>query len=117
MDGEPDSVTVTHRGAAGVAMGPRLSLAGADTSIIFVFCRDRAFFVATERLLSRQKYVLSRQNYVSRDKHVFVATKHVFCRDKSMLVATKLSLTTKLCLSRQNIFIATKNDTCSSSRQ
>ena len=72
----------------------KLSLAGAATSIIFVatntfvatkddktfittntcFCRDKHNFVATNIILSQQKF--------GRDKHAFVATKDVFCRDK-----------------------------------
>ena len=56
-----------------------VSLAGAATTIIFVFCRDKITLVATK--------LLSRQNYVCRDKHdlclsrqIFVTTNIIFRR-------------------------------------
>ena len=84
-------------------VAPSLSLAGGDTSIIFVAtkglsrqtrplsgqkyaCRDK-FFVATKLCLLRQIFVatnkiLSRQPFCC-DRHIFVATKDAFCRDKN----------------------------------
>ena len=50
-----------------------VSLAGADTSIIFVVTK-----------------VLSRQTRVCRDKRVFVAMRHVFCRDKKYACRNKI---------------------------
>ena len=52
-----------------------------------------------------------RKYHFCRDKS-FVATKHVLCRDKSMFAATERLSRQKLCLSRQNIFVATKLLSC-----
>ena len=50
----------------------------------------------------------SRQPFFCRDKHVFVATIHVFWREKSMLIVKKSLVSTKTCLSGQNIFCRDK---------
>ena len=89
-------------------------------------CRDKT------RLLSRQKYACRDQTFVAtklwlrfcRDKHTFVTTKDVF-RDKSKLVMIKVIMfvptniyreksfvVTKICLLRQDTFLATKDVFC-----
>ena len=93
--------------------------------------RQDTSFATTKVCLSLQNLcrnkimfdILSRQMF-SRDKHTFVTTKDVF-RDKSKLVVTKVIMfvptnmyrdksfvVTKICLLRQDTFLATKDVFC-----
>ena len=97
--------------------GGLLSLAGAATSIIFVFCCDksllqhkfccnknillRQLFVVTNILLTRQTYsCLLRQKYACCDKSMFVATN--ICCNKSFVM-------TNTCLLQQTYFCCNKH--------
>ena len=101
-----------------------MSLVGAATSIIFVFCRGKhvKHIFCRDKSMLVMTNLLSRQNYVCRDKtflsqQIFVMTnmcmsqqrfcrnkQHMFCHDKHVCRDKRVFVTTKL-LSRQNLYL------------
>ena len=98
-----------------------LSLAGAATSIKYVFvatkhvfCRDKNMFAPTKRL-SPQNYVatdICRDKFLWQQAYFSRTKKDAFCRYKQVFVATKVKLVATKHLWRKLVFVETKDVLC-----